>query len=313
MTTRMAALLALGLWMAVPAQAGPRTGRVDERRPANRDGTIDVEVADGRVRVTGWDRDEIAVTGHVPGKGRLRLTGEGVHVKVEIEPRTPPGEGPVDLEISVPKATHLRVEVFQGAIDVTGITGTVSAENVDGPVSVSGVAEGRVESVNGPVRVRGPLRRMHAESSNGPVTVEDVAGGEVTAGTVNGPVVVRGTGLDAAHLETVNGPLTFDGTLAAHGRLELESISGSAKLFLPESIAATFSLRTMSGDVTVALPGVPSPSPEPEDTGRHGHRRHRRGEGGDRSFTLGSGGARVTVQTLSGRIEVRPRGTAAKD
>ncbi len=51
--------------MALTAVALPAIAqqKLDEKRPASKDGVVEVHNVAGSVRVTGWDRDEVAVAG----------------------------------------------------------------------------------------------------------------------------------------------------------------------------------------------------------------------------------------------------------
>src|SRR4029077_13336188 len=50
----------LSLALAVPALG---QSRVDERRPAAADGVVEIDSAVGAVKVIGWNREEVQVTG----------------------------------------------------------------------------------------------------------------------------------------------------------------------------------------------------------------------------------------------------------
>jgi DUF4097 and DUF4098 domain-containing protein YvlB len=148
--------------------------------------------------------------------------------------------------------------------------------------------------VNGGVTVRGRSARVHAESVNGPVAVTD-AGADIQAGTVNGPLSVTGSrGLQRARLESVNGPLVFDGELAPRATLEVENVSGSVELALSNP-AADFDVSTFNGPIVNEL-GPPARRTDDDEPGR------------ELVFSVGGGGARVSVRTLSGRVKLTGRG-----
>ena len=289
-TTMAATLLALTAWGPAAAQQ-----TVDERRPAAANGLVEIENPSGSVRVTGWNRPEVAVTGSLgPGAVGLTVTGEHNRTRIEVETEGNPHDVSSSLEVRVPEGSRLEVESFQGAIAVSDVKGSVHAENVSGNVTVSGGArEVHAETVNGSVEVSGPSRRVHAESVNGSVTVRG-ASGEIDATTVNGQVVVAGGPFTRGHLETVNGAIRLEGDLSPHAVLDLESVSGAVELSLPAGVAAAFSVSTFSGNIENEL-GPPAertghPTPEKE-----------------LSFTTGAGGATVTIHTLSGSIALRKR------
>jgi DUF4097 and DUF4098 domain-containing protein YvlB len=170
----------------------------------------------------------------------------------------------------------------------------VTAETVNGDIRVGEAPrEVQAESVNGGVSVSSRGGRVQAESVNGPVTVRG-ASGEINASTVNGPLTITGGTFERGRLETVNGRVLFEAGLAARGSLEVESVSGEVELALPENTSADFSVTTFSGDIRNEL-GPPAPAPSRHTTER------------ELTFSTGGGGAKVTVETLSGSIVLRRR------
>src|SRR5260221_9250430 len=126
---RPAALLLTAL---LAAPLGAETP-VDQRRPAALDGLVDIENMAGSIRVTGWDKAEIAVSGrlgrHASG---LQFSGGPNRTRIEVEVEGNPHGVHSDLDIKVPAGGRLPIARFQATITVTGVTGTVKAETVNG-------------------------------------------------------------------------------------------------------------------------------------------------------------------------------------
>src|SRR5260221_7375405 len=133
-----AALLLTAL-LAAPLGAEPP---VDQRRPAALDGLVDIENMAGSIRVTGWDKAEIAVSGrlgrHASG---LQFSGGPNRTRIEVEVEGNPHGVHSDLDIKVPAGSRLRIDGFEATITVTGVTGTVKAETVNGAISLTGGAK----------------------------------------------------------------------------------------------------------------------------------------------------------------------------
>ncbi|MBT8101130.1 MAG: hypothetical protein KJO82_15350 [Gammaproteobacteria bacterium] len=98
--------------------------------------------------------------------------------------------------VHVPEGTDVDVStVMDGKVDVSGVAGSVSASNVNGPVAVTGLREcGDISSVNGKVRLsysRMPLRNCSIETINGDITLDlpPQAGLDVALELWNGRVV----------------------------------------------------------------------------------------------------------------------------
>jgi len=283
------AVLALSVIAGRPAGAD----QVDERRPAASDGLVEIENPAGSVRVIGWSKAEVAVTGTVGRRAQLIFTGGPRRTHVEVEVAGNPHATRSDIEVRVPAGSRVSVESFASSIVVSEVTGPVTAETVNGAVSVSGsVKEVSAESVNGAVDVSGAPTRVHAGTVNGALTVRG-ARGELEANTVNGELRVVGGGPFArAHLESVSGSIRFEGELGPHADLQAQTVSGEVELVLAANTAADFTVNTFSGNIST-------------DFGNATYRGHAPQK--ELTFSTGGGGAKVAVETLSGSISLRKR------
>jgi len=284
--------------MAVAFLAAPMAGggeRVDERRAAAADAIVEIDGAGGSLRIVGWDKAEVWVTGTLgDGAEGLELSGSSRRISVDVDTMGHPDSVKSDLEVHVPAGARVEVSAMSADITVTNVTGTVTADTVAGDVSVTGSAkEISLESVNGSVTAACACARAHVESVNGAVTVTG-GHGEIAASTVNGALTVTGGKFERAKLETVNGRITFDGELVPRATLGIESVGGSVELRLPAGTNADFTINTFSGSIR-------------NDWGEEGRRTSRYTREQELSFTAGSGGASVDVQTLSGNVILTKR------
>ena len=200
---------------------------------------------------------------------------------------------------------HVKGTLGDGAelsFDVSGEQTTIEVEADHGnPMGIKSdlevfVPTGSSVSIEGfqaTISVTGVTGSVSAETVNGTVTVRD-ASGELEASTVNGKLLVTGGSFERAALESVAGGVRFEAGLSARATLSVESVSGTVELFLPAAIGAEFSVSTFSGDITNEL------GPAAEKSSRWTPEKRL-------SFTTGSGGARVTVETLSGAVSIRKR------
>ncbi len=287
------AVLALSVVAARPARAD----QVDKRKPAASDGLVEIENPAGSVRVIGWSKAEVAVSGTLGHRANLILTGGPRRTHVEVEVAGNPHATHSDIEVHVPAGSRVSIESFASSITVTDVTGPVTAETVNGAVSVSGsVREVSAESVNGAVDVNGASTRVHAGTVNGALTVQG-ARGEVEANTVNGELRVVGGGpLTRAQLETVSGSIRFEGELAPHADLQAQTVSGEVELTLPANTAADFTVNTFSGDINTDFGVALYRDRGGRDTPQK-----------ELTFSIGGGGAKVAIETLSGAIRLRKR------
>jgi DUF4097 and DUF4098 domain-containing protein YvlB len=233
---------------------------------------------------------------------------------------------PVDETVAAEPGGTVSVELIAGSVDFIGwdrnevqITGTLE-EDVKGLEVESGgkhvsievkIRSGRnVNRASADLKVHVPFgSRIEAEAVSAELTVDSV-GGDVSVECVNGNVSIEGdldevsvsvvsgnitvesnTAVKGGRFETVSGNIDFRGDLDPGGRFNFESLSGNVILYLPLSISAEFNVETFSGDIDNELgPAavrsgeyVPSKSLE---------------------FTLGSGSARVSVESFSGNVRL---------
>ena len=270
--------------------------RLDEKRSASPNGVVEIDNSAVSIRVIGWNRPEVTVTGTLgPGAEGLDISGSSRHtqISVETEGRNPHGVSS-DLEIHVPAGSRVEINSFAANVVVFDVTGAVTAEGVNRNIAVSGASkEVSAQTVNGTVDVSGATGRVHAESVNGSVTLKGV-GGSVEANTVNGRLVVTGGSLERAQMETVSGSLRFEGDVTKEGSVEAQTVSGGVDLVLPASISADFSLTTFSGDIQSEFGGA-------------ARRTSKFTSEKELEFMTGNGNAKVQVQTLSGAIVVKKR------
>jgi len=287
------AALVLATVLAGPAWLAAQT-TVDQKRPASPDGAVSIENMSGSVKVVGWDRAEVQVKGTVGNGGELSFSGGGGRIHVEVESDHHPMGVKSDLEVFVPAGSSVEVEGFQATISVTGVTGSVSAETVNGSITQSGSARVvELQSVNGGVEVAKAKGRIKAEAVNGAVTISD-ASGELEASSVNGKLSVTGGSFERVEVEAVAGAVRIDTALAAQAAVTIETVSGAVELLLPASLGAEFEVSSFSGRITNELgPAAEKSSKWTPET--------------ELRFKTGSGGARISIETLSGAIDIRKR------
>ena len=268
---------------------------VDEKRPAARDGVVEVDNVSGSVTVTGWDRDQVAVTGTL-GKGteRLEFTGSGSRTIVRVVlPLFAHHVDGSDLEIMVPLGSGLEIETVSADIAVAKVGGEVDLESVSGEITVAGEPKGfGAKTVSGDIRITAATAPGRAKSVSGAITLGGVTG-SVEAASVSGTISVRGDAVSRIEIETTSGDIRFDAGLAKDGRVEVKTVSGSVELTLPAATAADFDVTTFSGDVT-------------NEFGPAARRTSEYGPGKELSFSTGAGG-RVVAKSFSGNVHLRKK------
>jgi len=113
--------------------------------------------------------------------------------------------------------------------------------------------------------------------------------GEVRASCINGRLEAHDLA-GRAKLETINGHLEARFTALAGKSVELNSVNGSVDLTIPSDSKAELEASTVSGGID-------------NDFGLHVNRHQFVGR--DLRGELGSGGTRIKLENVNGRIEIR--------
>jgi DUF4097 and DUF4098 domain-containing protein YvlB len=272
--------------------------KVDLTKATSAAPSVEIDNLAGSVKITGWDRQEIRVTGVLGDDTEgLDFSGGGDSVSIEVE--IPDSYGrrqrdlDSDLEIWVPVGSSLDVETVSAEIRVSGVNGSLELESVSGEVTVDGApSSADVETVSGNIEVSGSQTRVMAESVSGKIELTGVAE-RVDAATVSGSIEVRAGDIGRGSFEAVSGSVRFSGALSPGARLSADSHSGNVVLDLPAGTSARFQVETFSGNINNDFGGG-----EAERTSRYA-------PGKRLDFTLGSGDAQVRIETFSGSVTLR--------
>lgn len=238
--------VALLLLAAAPLSAQTR---IEHRAAAAADGAVRIQNMVGSVRVIGWERDSIVVTGTLaPGTPRdaflFHVASGGAKVGLWETGQQPE---PTHLELHVPAGSTVWVKTAGADIHVDGVTGGVDANAVSGAIEVTGSPrEVLAESLAGPVTVASESRSVRAKSATGAVTLRGRIV-DATATTVSGAITIDGTGLERGRFESVDGDIAFAGDVGARSTLDFVNHAGAVHFVLPRDAAAEFVVNTYQG------------------------------------------------------------------
>jgi hypothetical protein len=295
--TCAAAALATLAW---PASLLAATQTVDEHRPADASGQVEIQNVAGHVEVVGWDKSEVAVSGTLgAGVERVEVTSAGTRTTVHVVVHDmhglslgvhSPGAGEADLVVHVPTHSSLMAALVSADLKVTGVTGDQRLHSVSGNITTAAQHEMHVRSVSGDVHLTAGAesRVIEIATVSGDLTVSGGAG-ELTVETVSGDGTLALGTLTRAHIKTVSGDFAVNADLAADGRLEAESISGDFRINFTGAIPpAVYDLSAFSGDLVTCFGQKAAPE---------GY-----GPGSRLNFQEGAGSARVRIVTKSGDV-----------
>lgn len=287
-------VMILGLVLATPLMAE----EVDKTLDAAPDGEVDVSNVAGSIKLVGWSRNQVEVTGAL-GRNVEELVFERDGDKVTIQVKIPRKGGrgtAADLHINVPENSSIDVSGVSADILVQGVRGVQRLQTVSGDVDTEAFDNDvSAESVSGDVDVEG--NNGDTETNIGTVSgdVTLVGGsGVVRAGSVSGDVVVDDGTFSRAALNTVNGDVIFHAGLRNASRFSAETVNGDMDIEFTGDISARIEIETFNGSIRNCF------GPEPRRTSKYT-------PGLELSFTEGSGDGRIDVSTMNGDVSLCKR------
>ena len=287
-------VLALGLVIGLTVGAVAGAEEVDRQEAFSADGTVVISNLAGSIVVTGWERNEIKVTGTLDDQvEKFHFDVGKKKAKIEVEyPRNIKGRiDGSDLEIMVPRGCKVDVSTVSADIEIEDVTGPVFPETVSGDIRVTGTPEEvDAESVSGEIELKVECNDVRAHSVSGDLLLDGVSG-DVEAETVSGEIGVRGGSFERLRADAVSGDIRFAGGLSGSGRFSFNSHSGDIVLLLPADVSAEFDIETFSGDID-------------NDFGPEGKRTSKYTPGKELEFSTGGGEAQVRISTFSGDVEL---------
>ncbi len=202
------------------------------------DGTISATVtrtgsgADKAAALADAQKIDVTLT-ETDGVATLRAT-------YSANPEKPDMRG-ASAVVTVPAGSVLVLKTSNGAIALSGITGTTVAETSNASISATG-----------------PMEALRAKTSNGKVSVTD-GSGLISLETSNASVDVKAS--DAVvQVETSNGGITFAGSLA-DGSSRMRTSNAPIAVTLPKDAAFTVDAETSNAKISSDFPisgGTPS-------------------------------------------------------
>lgn len=240
-----------------------------------------IENPNGQVSVVGRAQDFVQVDAVRFGRGvsedevarnaksvRLDLSrvGDQVTVRVVAE-RHLWNVARLNLSISVPRGSEVEVKSASGDVDVRDIEAGVDVTTASGDVVVGRANRAKANTASGDISIT-ETRSAEANTASGDVKLQGIRGpakcravsGDVTLEHVNGEVQISTVSSDVSarsidesfSATTVSGSIELQEYYGAD--TSIRSTSGDVEAFLLTPLTGTFTARTISGDITVAIP-----------------------------------------------------------
>jgi hypothetical protein len=251
------------------------------------------------LRIRGWDRDSISLTGSIPADARIDAgfggpsgrPASGGKMFLETAAGIPAGK----LELRVPAGARVWAKSGSADIDVAGVAGGLDLNIVGGSVRVNGNPhELNIESMDGAVTVEGAPSWLRVKTATGDIAVSGGAIEDAGLTTVSGTIRVAGGRYERGRVESVTGAILWAGDLAPRASIDMNTHSGAIELRLSRKASVDLDVASIAGSIENALTGRPAVA-------------GREGRGQEIGLTVGGGGARIYVRTFKGNIRLLAR------
>ena len=297
MRSRFKALAAVAAVTAFAAGPAWAERMIDESGDAHPRGEVDIANTAGQVTVTGWDREQVKVSGEL-GSGAERLMFEADGRRTEIKVILPRGRsrGSSDLEVMVPKGSRVSINGVSAEIMIRNVEGALRLQTVSGEIDVEVYGEDvEAKTVSGQITIRGQEvpALLVLNTVSGDADISRIRG-ELVANSVTGDLDIASAELARARIRTTNGDIDLSTGLGDGGRVDMEAINGDLRLDIINDVNAEFDIETFNGSINNDF------GPDAEAVSRYT-------PGKSLRFTQGDGSSRVRIKTLNGTISLRGR------
>jgi DUF4097 and DUF4098 domain-containing protein YvlB len=255
------------------------------------DGTLRVRTSRGDVTVEAAD----GTHARVEAAYHLRATDdEAADRIVAAEPVSVAlGDGSLDVEDR---------ELRGGLLAGLGIIVGQRSVGVDLRITVPRGTNVRINGVSSDLLVRGIHGRQDLKTISGDVIVRE-AGGEVSANSVSGNVIISAVGPAAVESSTTSGDVVISGPLLRSCRVQ--SVSGDVEIAGRFSPDGEHRVGTVSGDLRMAPDGGVTLQVSGLSTTVRSEIEHRTDSNAGRRVTIvGDGAARMTFRSMSGNVRI---------
>jgi|SRR5689334_12846410 len=269
--------------------------QTDTTVPVRAGARLEVNNFGGEITIKTWTKSAVRITASHSSRDHILVEASDQLVHVKSEGRRGPSQV-VDYDITVPATMALELSGVYTDISVDGSQGEISAETVEGSVKVSGGAGNvSLKSVQGEVTLEKARGRIDLNTVNEAIKATGVSG-DLSVETVNGDITLSQVESANTEANTVNGDIIYDGTIKDGGRYRFSTHDGDLRVSVPDKANVAVSVSTFDGDFSACFPV--------QLTGKTKHRF---------SFTIGSGSARLELESFNGDIRLCRPGQLAKD
>jgi DUF4097 and DUF4098 domain-containing protein YvlB len=236
--------------------------------PLNSNGRVSLEGFNGSIEVTGWDRNEIEITGTKYASSEEFLKAIKINISntpdsITVRTDRPNREGGswfrnegggVRFIVRVPRKAQLdRVSSSNGSIRLENVDGNARLNSSNGTIRANRVNGNlEVSTSNGGIELLDINGGMNLRTSNGTIRVDN-AKGAFEAQTSNGAIRAR---LDqippASMIRAISSNGTIDLTLPSFNNNEVRATTSNSSItvHLPSTVNAQLHAATSNANIT---------------------------------------------------------------
>ena len=293
---RIVLLIAMGAAPLV-AQQTPQMYPINFGQSAAPDVAVRLVGSFAKLRVTGWDRDSISLTGEMPVGAELTgLVGdEPMTIRAKLNFSKSSGGKPAGtLELRVPLRARVQIRGGTADISVTGVGGELDLNVVGGSVRVAGSPRIlKVDAMDASVTIDGSPEWARLGSAAGDITMTG-SSPDAHFITVSGNIRVSDGSFERAMFQSVDGSIIFAGDFLRGASVSFDTHSGNVELSLSAKASVHIDAASYTGTIENGLTKL-APSKGREDRGQ------------EIVTEVGSGSARAIIRTFKGVVRLTRR------
>jgi DUF4097 and DUF4098 domain-containing protein YvlB len=265
---------------------------------------ISIEDPNGRIEVHAWDKNTVKVSGELSAQAlgyTFEKRGDNVDFEVDYESKTNwmeknKAKDGSELKFYVPRKSRVEVSNINGAIDVIDVEGGTSVESINGDIVVKKLKQKiNLETINGSISTNNIDGRVNIETINGNVK-DKKSSGQLSISTVQGSITSTSR-YTSIEIEIVNGDIDLN--LDKIDELSIDSVNGNVNgsviLEFNKNVSADFRVDAFVGGTIVNKLSNATAD------------KQKFGLGSSLHFSKNGGSARVSVNTVNGKIQLDSR------
>jgi hypothetical protein len=237
------------LLAAFPALAHAQQQTIDKRFALNPDGVVRIFNFIGSIKVIGWDRDSVTLTGTAAAGLGVFGGGPREGVKLMVTGEQTSRAQAADLIVHLPARARITIKTASADVDVSAIAGEVQVDATTGRIRIQGTPHGvDAETIGGDLEVIASPAHLRGRTGTGRITW---TGSSEDAGlvTVSGRIEINGGTVTRGRFESIDGNIRFTGGVTKSAEVVFDTHGGDVVLVLARDTEAQIEVYAPSGDL----------------------------------------------------------------